>query len=91
MRPQPTPKLLEAALDPSFPPQYHRFPHTEVTVCCLRLRNGHYSVGISTALSSETFNEVAGRQIALKKAKDAMWEPMAFLLAEKHSDSKCLP
>lgn len=62
---------------------YHIFPGTEVTVCCLRLRNGYTVTGTSACASPENFDEALGRRIARDKAAQKIWELEAYLLKER--------
>lgn len=62
--------------------QYHVFPGTTVTVCCLLLRNGFNTVGHSAAVSPENFDEDIGRKVAYEKARNAIWELEVYLLKD---------
>jgi len=62
--------------------QYYLFPNTTTTVCCLRLHNGFSVTGESACVSLVNFDERLGQQIAYDKAKDKIWELLAFRLCE---------
>lgn len=62
---------------------YHVFPGTTVTVCCLTLRNGYNVVGESAAASPENFDEEVGRVIARRNARDKIWSLEGYLLKER--------
>lgn len=62
---------------------YHVFPGTTLTVCCLTLRNGYTVVGESAAASPENFDEALGRRIARQHARDKIWALEGYLLREK--------
>ena len=64
---------------------YHIFPGTTLTVCCLKLRNGFTVTGESAAASPENFNEEIGRKIARSNARDKIWGLEGYLLREKLS------
>ena len=64
---------------------YHIFPGTTLTVCCLKLRNGFTVTGESAAASPENFNEEIGRKIARSNARDKIWAFEGYLLREKLS------
>jgi len=64
---------------------YHIFPGTTLTVCCLKLRNGFTVTGESAAASPENFNEEIGRKIARSNARDKIWALEGYLLREKLS------
>lgn len=67
--------------------QYHVFPDTTLTVCCLTLKNGFTVTGESAAASPENFNEDVGRDIAYKNARDKIWQLEGYLLRERLSSS----
>ena len=62
---------------------YHVFPGTTLTVCCLILRNGFTVTGESAAASPENFNEEIGRKIARQNAREKIWPLEGYLLKEK--------
>lgn len=64
---------------------YHVFPGTTLTVCCLKLRNGFTVTGESAAASPENFNEEIGRKIARSNAREKIWPLEGYLLREKLS------
>jgi len=63
--------------------QFHVFPGTTLTVCCLTLRNGYSVVGQSAAASAENFDEEIGRKIARADARDKIWALEGYLLRER--------
>lgn len=65
--------------------QYHVFPGTTVTVCCLELRNGYQVVGYSAAASPENFDAAIGEQIARAEARDKIWALEGYLLRQQLS------
>jgi len=62
---------------------FHVFPGTTLTVCCLRLRNGFTVTGESAAASPENFDAALGRQIARRNARDKIWSLEGYLLRER--------
>lgn len=64
---------------------YHIFPETTLTVCCLKLRNGFTVTGESAAVSPENFNEEIGRKIARSNAREKIWTLEGYLLRDKLS------
>lgn len=62
---------------------YHVFPGTTLTVCCLKLRNGFTVVGESAAVSPENFDEELGRKIARNNARDRVWALEGYALRER--------
>lgn len=58
---------------------YHVFPETTVTVCCLKLRNGFCAIGYSACLDVADFDEAMGRSEAHKVAVDKIWELEGYL------------
>lgn len=63
--------------------QYHRFPGTQVTVCCIKLDNKFTAVGSSACVDPAEFDEDLGKSIAYKRAEDEAWKLLGFRLAEK--------
>lgn len=64
---------------------YHRFPNTTLTVCCLTLRNGYNVTGESAAVSPENFDEEIGRKIARQNARERIWSLEGYLLKERQA------
>ena len=63
--------------------QYHVFPGTTLTVCCLTLENGFTVTGQSAAASPENFNHEIGRKIARADAREKIWQLEGYLLRER--------
>lgn len=59
---------------------YYVFPGTTMTVCCLTLKNGFRVIGQSAAASPANFDEEIGRTIALRNARDNIWQLEGYLL-----------
>ncbi|KQO88864.1 hypothetical protein ASF36_23850 [Methylobacterium sp. Leaf90] len=78
--PRLTPDLIDACIVDA---QYHRFPGTTLTVCALTLRNGFTVTGESASASIENFDEVIGREIARKNAREKIWAFEGYLLRER--------
>ena len=62
---------------------YHVFPGTTLTVCCLKLRNGFAVTGESAAASPENFDEEIGRKIARDNARNKIWALEGYALKER--------
>lgn len=62
---------------------YHVFPGTTLTVCCLKLRNGFTVTGESAAASPENFDAELGRKIARGNARDKIWALEGYLLRHR--------
>ena len=78
------PRLTPASLDAKITgEQYHVFPGTTMTVCCLTLENGFAVVGQSAAASPENFDEEIGRKIARADAREKIWALEGYLLRER--------
>ena len=63
--------------------QFHVFPGTTLTVCCLTLRNGFTVCGESAAASPENFDVEIGRKIARENARNKIWPLEGYLLRER--------
>ena len=70
-----TPEDVEAAIVDE---QYHVFPCTTMTVCCLTLYNGFTAVGESACVRVADFNAEIGRRIAREKAMATVWQVLGF-------------
>ena len=77
--PRLTPDAIDARITGE---QYHVFPGTTLTVCCLVLENGFTVTGQSAAASPENFDEEIGRKIARADARDKIWQLEGYLLRE---------
>ena len=62
---------------------YHIFPETTLTVCCLKLANGFTVSGESACASPENFDVELGRKIARDNAKQKIWALEGYALREK--------
>lgn len=61
---------------------YHVFPGTTVTVCCLTLDNGFTTIGHSACVDPANFDESIGREIAFKNAREQIWPLLGFRLRD---------
>ena len=62
---------------------YHVFPGTTVTVCCLCLRNGFTVIGESACASPSNFDPELGRKIARDNARGKIWALEGYALREQ--------
>ncbi len=78
------PRISPADLDAKIVgEQYHVFPGTTLTVCCLTLANGFTVTGQSAAASPANFNAEIGRKIARADAREKIWMLEGYLLRER--------
>lgn len=78
--PRVTPADIEAEVDHE---QYHVFPGSQLTVCCLTLKNGFTVIGESACASPANFDAELGRKIARAKATNQIWPLLGFRLRDK--------
>lgn len=78
--PRLTPELIDHAIVGE---QYHVFPGTTMTVCCLSLRNGYQVIGESAAASPSNFNAEIGQKIARDNARNKIWALEGYLLRQR--------
>lgn len=78
--PRITPDMLDMEIAAE---DYYVFPRTQLTVCCLTLRNGFTVTGESACASPENFNQELGEQIAFRNARDKIWAYLGFRLKDK--------
>ncbi len=62
--------------------QYHHFPGTTVTVCCLKLQNGFSVIGYSACIDEREFDSVTGEEEAKKDAVRKVYELEGYLEKE---------
>jgi hypothetical protein len=78
--PRITPEMLDDEIRDT---QFHVFPGSQLTVCCLTLKNGFTVTGESACASPENFNREIGEQIAFRNARDKIWAFLGFRLKDK--------
>ena len=78
--PRLTPEHIDSVISGE---DYHVFPGSCLTVCCLTLSNGFTVTGESACASPENFNAEIGRKIARGNARDKIWPLEGYLLKEK--------
>lgn len=78
--PRITPEYLDSVIVNT---EYHVFPGTMLTVCCLTLKNGFTVVGESACASPANFNTEIGERIARENAKQKIWALEGYLLKER--------
>lgn len=78
--PRLTPERLDSVIGRE---QYHVFPGTTLTVCCLELANGFCVTGQSAAASQANFDAELGRKIARADAREKIWQLEGYLLRER--------
>jgi hypothetical protein len=64
---------------------YHVFPGTTLTVCCLTLANGFTVTGESACASPENFDAELGAKIARDNAKQKIWQLEGYALRNQLS------
>lgn len=62
---------------------YHVFSGSQLTVCCLTLRNGYTVTGESACVSPENFDAEIGRKVSRQNAVDKIWALEGYLLKQK--------
>lgn len=81
------PRITPAHLDNTIVGEdYHVFPGTMLTVCCLTLRNGFTVTGESACASPENFNAEIGQKIARENARNKIWALEGYLLRQRLSE-----
>ena len=78
--PRLTPSLIDEAITKV---EYHVFCETQLTVCCMTLKNGFTVTGESACASPENFNQEIGESIAFKMAREKIWVLEGYLLKQK--------
>jgi hypothetical protein len=75
--PRITPAHIEDAIQAA---DYYVFPGTQLTICCLTLKNGFNVTGESACASPENFDADLGRRIARTNATQKIWALEGYLL-----------
>lgn len=75
-----TPEMLDAEIAGE---DYHVFPGSCLTVCCLTLKNGFTVTGESACASPENFSAEIGRKIARSSAREKLWPLLGFRLRDQ--------
>lgn len=75
-----TPEDLDAEIVAE---DYHVFPGSCLTVCCLTLKNGFTVTGESACASPENFNAEIGQKIARSNAREKLWPLLGFRLRDQ--------
>ena len=78
--PRLTPEMIDAVIGAE---DYHVFPGTMLTVCCLVLKNGFSVTGESACASPENFDAEIGRRIARENARNKIWALEGYLLRQR--------
>lgn len=63
--------------------QYHVFPDTTLTVCCLTLVNGFTVTGEAACADPDNFKERTGQHYARKDAMRKIWPLEGYLLRQR--------
>lgn len=77
------PRVTPADLDNEIvKSQFHVFEGSQLTVCCLTLKNGFTVTGQSACASPENFDKELGEKIAFRNAKAEIWALLGFRLRD---------
>ncbi len=82
--PRLTPEQIDATIAGE---AYHVFAGSNLTVCCLTLRNGFTVTGESACVSAENFDAELGRKIARGHARDKIWQLEGYLLRDRLNEN----
>lgn len=82
--PRLTPNLIDLAIKAE---DYHVFPGTMLTVCCLTLQNGFAVTGESACVSAANFDAEIGQKVARANARDKIWALEGYLLKQRLSET----
>ena len=80
--PRLTPSLIDSVIVDTY---YYVFQKTQLTVCCLTLKNGFTVTGESACASPENFNKEIGEKIAFENARNKIWALEGYLLKQSLS------
>ena len=77
--PRLTPTLIDACIVSE---DYHVFPGTTLTVCCLTLVNGFTVTGESASASPKNFDKQIGKDVARANAREKIWALEGYRLKQ---------
>ena len=77
--PRLTPEIIDATIKDV---QYHVFPDSCHTVCCITLINGFTVIGASACVSPKNFNRELGEKVSFKNARNEIWQLEAYELQQ---------
>ena len=77
--PRLTPDLIDSVILTS---QYYVFAGSQLTICCITLKNGYTVVGESACVSPENFNKEIGEEVSFRKAREKIWALEGYLLKQ---------
>lgn len=63
--------------------QYHVFPGTTLTICCITLKNGYSVIGKSACAIPADFNKELGEEYSYEDALKVLWELEAYAYKNK--------
>lgn len=78
--PRLTPDLIDSVIADV---EYHVFPKTCLTVCCMTLKNGFTITGESACASPENFDQEIGQKVAYENAREKIWGLEGYLLKQR--------
>ncbi len=78
--PRVTPEQVDAVIVKE---QFHVFPGSCLTVCCLTLKNGFTVTGESACASPANFRSEVGERVSRENAKQKIWALEGYLLKER--------
>ena len=83
--PRLNPAIIDSAIESV---QYHIFTGTQLTVCCMTLKNGFTVTGESACVSPENFDQEIGQKLAFENARNKVWVLEGYLLKQKLHEEK---
>lgn len=81
--PRLTPQLIDSKIKSI---EFHVFPETCLTVCCMTLQNGFTVTGESACASPANFNKEIGEKKATENARNKIWMLEGYLLKQSLFD-----
>lgn len=77
--PRLTPDIIDSKIKKC---EFHIFPKSQLTVCCLTLENGFTVTGESACASPENFDKEIGEKVAARNAREKIWALEGYLLKQ---------
>jgi len=71
--------------------EYHIFPDSQLTVCCLTLKNGFTVTGESACVSPANFDKEIGEKVAARNAREKIWALEGYLLKNNLHEAATKP
>jgi len=82
--PRLTPDLIYSVIKHK---DFYVFPKSQLTICCITLKNGFTVTGESACVSPENFNADIDEKVSFENARNKIWALEGYLLKQRLSNN----